>query len=76
MSRKSDIMGVLPDMLGKYNEEKHQAIVETFSDMLDEGFEDDTIKEVFCTGVGFSRTADREIKNQLLGWGIIYDTNH
>lgn len=70
MSRRADIMDILPAMLTKFDESKHSAIVETFSDMLEEGWDDDDIKDFLSTGKGFSTFADIAIKKQLQCWGI------
>lgn len=62
MSRAGDLYHKLPDLLNKYPESTHQAIVETFADMLEEGWDDDYLNGFLDAGKGISKTADDYIE--------------
>jgi|GEM_PF-6764298 len=70
MSRHGDLSRKLPELLMSYNKTSHRAIVETFSDMLEEGWEDESIQEFLTSGIGISKEGDSEIKKQLSCWGL------
>ena len=73
MSRYADVEKLLPKMLAKYDHTKHGAIVATYSEMLGDGWSDDSIKHFLTECIGVSDSADNEIKKQLICHGIDCD---
>jgi len=70
MSRYGDVIEILPRMLKKYNRNRHTAIVETYSEMLEDCWDTQDIKNFLLAGVGISYCADVAIKEAALSWGI------
>jgi hypothetical protein len=69
MSQWADTMAVLPKMLMKYPENCHRAIVETFSESLSD-WPDNEVEAFFRKGLGFSLSADDQIKREASGFGL------
>jgi len=65
MSRAGDLSNKLRWLLMSYNKANHKAIVETFSETLEDGWEDESIQSFLSSGIGISKEADNEIKKQL-----------
>ena len=62
MSRAGDLYRKLPELLNKYPETHHIAIIETFCDMLEEGWDDEYLNGFLDAGLGISKTADAYIE--------------
>ena len=62
MSRFADLKKKLPEQLLKFPESNHVAIVDTFCDLLEEGWDDSDINQFLNAGLGISEVADRHIE--------------
>ena len=70
MSRYGQDYALLPQLLKKYQPTQHKAIVETFSEMISDNYNDDDVKDLLLHAKGESKEADAEIEVQLTYWGF------